>query len=47
MADPTFDVVSEVNLPEAQNAVAQAQKEVAQRYDVEDDQWVPVPGDPS
>ncbi|HVO50465.1 MAG TPA: YajQ family cyclic di-GMP-binding protein [Thermoanaerobaculia bacterium] len=34
MADPTFDVVSEVNLPEAQNAVAQAQKEVAQRYDL-------------
>ncbi len=34
MADSTFDVVSEVNLPEAQNAVAQAQKEVAQRYDL-------------
>ena len=34
MADPTFDVVSEVNLPEAQNAVAQAQKEIAQRYDL-------------
>ena len=34
MADPTFDVVSEVSLPEAQNAVAQAQKEVAQRYDL-------------
>ena len=34
MADSTFDVVSEVNLPEARNAVAQAQKEVAQRYDL-------------
>ena len=34
MADPTFDVVSEVNLPEVANAVAQAQKEIAQRYDL-------------
>jgi len=34
MADPTFDVVSEVNLPEVANAVAQAQKETAQRYDL-------------
>ncbi len=34
MAEPSFDVVSEVNLPEAQNAVAQAQKEIAQRYDL-------------
>ena len=34
MAEPTFDVVSEVNLPEVGNAVAQAQKEVAQRYDL-------------
>jgi cyclic-di-GMP-binding protein len=34
MADPTFDVVSEVNLPETGNAVAQAQKEIAQRYDL-------------
>ncbi len=34
MADPSFDVVSEVNLPEASNAVAQAQKEIAQRYDL-------------
>ncbi|MGA7990587.1 MAG: YajQ family cyclic di-GMP-binding protein [Thermoanaerobaculia bacterium] len=34
MADPSFDIVSEVNLPEAQNAVAQAQKEIAQRYDL-------------
>ena len=34
MADPSFDVVSEVNLPEVANAVAQAQKEIAQRYDL-------------
>lgn len=34
MADPTFDVVSEVNLPEVANAVAQAQKETGQRYDL-------------
>jgi uncharacterized protein YajQ (UPF0234 family) len=34
MADSTFDVVSEVNLPETRNAVAQAQKEIAQRYDL-------------
>ena len=34
MADPSFDVVSEVNLPEVVNAVAQAQKEIVQRYDL-------------
>ena len=34
MADPSFDVVSEVNLQEVVNAVQQAQKEVAQRYDL-------------
>ena len=34
MADPSFDVVSEVNLQEVANAVQQAQKEVAQRYDL-------------
>ena len=34
MADPSFDVVSEVNLPEASNAVAQAMKEIVQRYDL-------------
>ncbi|HTS03093.1 MAG TPA: YajQ family cyclic di-GMP-binding protein [Thermoanaerobaculia bacterium] len=34
MADSTFDVVSEVNLPEAGNAIAQARKEIAQRYDL-------------
>lgn len=34
MSDPSFDIVSEVNMPEAANAVAQAQKELAQRYDL-------------
>ena len=34
MSDPSFDVVSEVSLPEVTNAVAQAQKETAQRYDL-------------
>src|SRR5271169_1134447 len=34
MAEPTFDVVSEVNLPEVANAVSQARKEVAQRFDL-------------
>ena len=34
MSDPSFDIVSEVNMPEAGNAVAQAQKEIAQRYDL-------------
>ena len=34
MADSSFDVVSEVNLPEATNAIVQAQKEIAQRYDL-------------
>lgn len=30
---PSFDVVSEVNLQEVDNAVNQAEKEIAQRYD--------------
>ena len=34
MAEPAFDVVSEVNLPEVANAVSQARKEVAQRFDL-------------
>ena len=34
MADPSFDVVSEVAMPEVVNAVAQAQKEIAQRFDL-------------
>jgi uncharacterized protein YajQ (UPF0234 family) len=33
MADSTFDIVSKVDKMEADNAVNQAQKEVAQRYD--------------
>ena len=34
MADASFGIVSEVNLPEVGNAVAQAQKEIQQRYDL-------------
>ena len=34
MSEPSFDVVSQVNLPEVSNAVAQAQKEVSQRFDL-------------
>jgi len=34
MAEPTFDVVSEVSLPEVANAVSQARKEVGQRFDL-------------
>jgi len=34
MSDPSFDIVSQVNLPEVSNAVAQAQKEIAQRFDL-------------
>lgn len=30
---PSFDVVSEINLQEVDNAVNQTQKEIAQRYD--------------
>jgi len=33
MADPTFDIVSKVDSMEAKNAVDQASKEIAQRYD--------------
>lgn len=32
-ADPSFDIVSEINLQEMDNAVVQAQKEVITRYD--------------
>lgn len=35
MADSSFDIVSKVDKMEADNAVNQAQKEVAQRYDFE------------
>jgi uncharacterized protein YajQ (UPF0234 family) len=33
MGDHSFDIVSEVNLFELDNAITQAQKEIAQRYD--------------
>ena len=33
MADSSFDIVSEINLQEMDNAVVQAQKEVGTRYD--------------
>lgn len=33
MADSSFDIVSEVNLQEVDNAINQALKEIAQRYD--------------
>ena len=33
MADPTFDIVSKVDKMETDNALHQAQKEIAQRYD--------------
>ena len=33
MADPTFDIVSQVDKMETDNALHQAQKEIAQRYD--------------
>ncbi len=34
MAEPSFDIVSQVDLPEVANAVAQAQKEIANRFDL-------------
>jgi len=33
---PTFDIVSQLNLQEVENALNQARKEVAQRYDFKD-----------
>jgi uncharacterized protein YajQ (UPF0234 family) len=36
MPDNTFDIVSEVSMPEVLNAVQQALKEVHQRYDLKD-----------
>ena len=33
MADSSFDIVSEINLQELDNAINQAQKEIATRYD--------------
>ncbi|MCB0326365.1 MAG: YajQ family cyclic di-GMP-binding protein [Bdellovibrionales bacterium] len=35
---PSFDIVSKIDLAEVDNAVVQAQKEVAQRYDFKDSQ---------
>jgi uncharacterized protein YajQ (UPF0234 family) len=36
MPDNSFDVVSKIEMPEVQNAVQQAQKEIHQRYDLKD-----------
>src|SRR5215475_5233371 len=36
MPDNTFDVVSEIEMPEVSNAVQQALKEIHQRYDLKD-----------
>ncbi|HCC57068.1 MAG TPA: YajQ family cyclic di-GMP-binding protein [Solibacterales bacterium] len=36
MPDNTFDVVSEVNMPEVNNAIQQAMKEIGTRYDLKD-----------
>ena len=33
MADSSFDIVSELNLQEVDNAITQAQKEIGTRYD--------------
>src|SRR5579872_1823983 len=36
MPDNSFDVVSKIEMPEVQNALQQAQKEIQQRYDLKD-----------
>src|SRR5450432_499386 len=36
MPDNSFDVVSEIDMPEVANAVAQASKEISQRFDLKD-----------
>ena len=36
MPDNSFDVVSKIEMPEVQNAVQQANKEIQQRYDLKD-----------
>ena len=36
MPDNTFDVVSEINMPEVNNAIQQAMKEIGTRYDLKD-----------
>ena len=40
MPDNTFDVVSEVEMPEVANAIQQAAKEIAQRFDLKDSKSV-------
>ena len=40
MPDNSFDIVSEVEMPEVANAVQQASKEIAQRYDLKDSKSV-------
>ncbi len=37
---PSFDIVSQINLQEVDNAINQARKEVAQRYDFKDSNTV-------
>jgi hypothetical protein len=36
MPDNTFDIVSEISMPEVSNAIQQALKEIGQRYDLKD-----------
>lgn len=36
MPDNSFDIVSEVEMPEVSNAIQQASKEIGQRYDLKD-----------
>ena len=36
MPDNSFDVVSKIEMPEVQNAIQQAQKEIHQRFDLKD-----------
>lgn len=40
MPDNSFDIVSEVEMPEVINAIQQASKEIAQRYDLKDSKSV-------
>jgi hypothetical protein len=40
MPDNSFDIVSEVEMPEVANAVQQASKEIGQRYDLKDSKSV-------
>jgi uncharacterized protein YajQ (UPF0234 family) len=36
MADNSFDIVSKVEMPEVNNAISQAQKDIGARYDLKD-----------